>query len=123
VFNAILMDRSGELRDLATILELCDPPRSFESGKHIPWIYYSANAALRYLNDGVLPTKRQVLEEAIAQRALDEVLLSIPPSGLPGETFAIRGLVAVKIEDLTKYRSPRKWAHIFRVLDLRELPA
>jgi hypothetical protein len=122
VFNAILMDRPGQLRDLATILELCGPPRSFESNNYIPWIYYSASAALRYLDDGVLPAKRQVLEEAIRQRAIDEVLLSSPPSGLPGEALAIRGLVAVKIEDITKYRSPRKWAHIFRVLDLRELP-
>jgi len=64
-----------------------------------------------------------VLEEAIRQRAIDEVLLSSPPAGAPGEALAIRGLVAVKIEDITKYRSPRNWAHIFRVLDLRELPA
>jgi hypothetical protein len=122
VFNAILLDRPGQLRDLATMLELCGLSRSFES-KHIPWIYYSASAALRYLDKGELPAKHLVLEEAITQRALDEVLLSSPPSGLPGEARAIRGRVAMQIEDITKYRSPRNWAHIFRVLDLRELPA
>ena len=122
VFNAILMDQPGQLRDLATILELCGPPRSLESNKHIPWLYYSASAALRYLDSAVLPTKHQVLEEAILERAIDEVMLACPPSGLPREGPAIRGLVAMKIEDITKYRSPRKWAHIFRVLDLRELP-
>jgi hypothetical protein len=121
VFNAILMDRPGQLRDLATILELCGLPRSFES-KHIPWLYYGAGAALRYLDKGELPTKHLVLKEAIRQRAIDEVLLSSPPSGLPGEARAIRGRVAMQIEDITKYRSPRKWAHIFRVLDLQELP-
>jgi len=122
VFNAILMDRPGQLRDLATILELCGPPRSFESNKHSPWIYYSACTALKYLDNGTLPAKCQVLEEAIRQRAIDEVLLSSPPSGLPGEALAIRGRVAMQIEDITKYRSPRNWAHIFRVPDLRELP-
>jgi hypothetical protein len=116
------MDQPGQLRDLATILELCGSPRSFESHKTIPWLYYSASAALRYLDEGTLPTKPQVLEDAILARAIDEVMLSLPPSSSPGEEFVIRGLVAMKIEDLTKFRSPRKWAHIFRVLDLRELP-
>lgn len=117
VLTAISADQPGRLRDLATILELCGAPRSSGS-KHIPWIYYAAQAALRYLDDGVLPTKYQVLEEAIRQRALEELLLAGPP----GEALTNRGRVAVKIEDLTKYRSPRNWPHIFRVLDLKELP-
>jgi hypothetical protein len=121
VFNAIIMDQPGQLRDLATILELCGAPRSLESNKHIPWLYYSASAALRYLDQGEIPEKHQVLIEAIRQRAIDEVMLSNPPSSSPGEALAIRGRIAMQIEDITKYRSPRNWSHIFRVLDLREL--
>jgi hypothetical protein len=118
VLEAISTETPGKLRDLATILKLCGAPRS-PTAKHIPWVYYSASAALRLLDDGVLPTKRQVLKEAIRQRALEELLLAGPP----GEALTNRGRVIAKLEDITRYRSPRNWAHIFRVLDLGEVPA
>jgi hypothetical protein len=118
VLEAVSTDQPGKLRDLATVLELCGAERQL-GAKHLPWLYYAATCALRYLDEGKLPTKHQVLEGAIRQRAHEELLLASPL----GEALTNRGRVNAKIEDLTKYRSPRAWAHIFRVLDLRELPA
>jgi hypothetical protein len=111
VLEAILTDQPGMLRDLAIILELCGAQRAL-GAKHIPWVYYGASAALRYLDKGELPTKLEVIDGAIRQRALEELLLAdLPNSAL-----------SLKIEDLTKNRSPLHWPHIFRLLDLQELP-
>jgi hypothetical protein len=117
VLEAISADQPGKLRDLATVLELCGAERQLEA-KHIPWLYYAATCALRYLDEGKLPTKHEVLEGAIRQRALEELLLASPL----GEALTNRGRVNAKLEDLTKFRSPRNWAHVFRVLGLSELP-
>jgi hypothetical protein len=118
VLEAISTDQPGKLRDLATILELCSARRQ-PDGKHVLWVYYTATVALRFLDDGVLPSKHHVIDQTIREFALEELLLSGPR----GEALANLGRVAAKLEDITKYRSPRKWSHIFRVLDLRELPA
>jgi hypothetical protein len=117
VVEAISTDQPGKLRDLATVLELCGAERQLEA-KHIPWVYYAGTCALRYLDESKLPTKREVLEGAIRQRALEELLLASPR----GEALTNRGRVNAKLEDLTKFRSPHNWAHVFRVLGLSELP-
>jgi hypothetical protein len=120
VLSAIYGSQPDKLRDLATILELCGGAPLRPDAKYVPWVYYSAYGALKNLDNGRVPTKRQVIEDAIEQCATHEIFLS----PLRREVFALGnwGPMAAKIEDLTKHRSPRNWAHIFRVLDLRELP-
>lgn len=107
-FQPISADQPGKLRDLATVLELCGAPRQLDA-KHIPWIYYVTAVALRYLDEGLLPTKRQVKQEAIRQRVLEELLLSRPP----GEALAHRGVVVAKYEDTTRHKMPGNWRRIF----------
>jgi hypothetical protein len=110
------MNEPGKLRDLATILKLCGG-RQLDA-KHIPWSYYTASAALRFLDEGCLPTKGQVKQQAIRQRVLEELLLSRPP----GEALTNRGLVYAKFEDML-HKTPANWRRVFRDLDLIELPA
>jgi hypothetical protein len=112
VTEAIVMGMPGRLRDMATLLELCDRGRR-EAPFHIPWAYYTASAALSYLDSGEVPTKGQVITGAVRRRAEEEIMVA----ELPAEVLSL------KIEDLTKIRSSRTWAHIFRLLDLQELPA
>ena len=111
ILEALVMDQPGRLRDLATMLELCGPWNR-DTPFHIPWTYYAASTALSYLDSGRVPTKRQVMVGAIRTRAEEEIVVAEQPTEMLG----------AKIEELTKHRSSRTWAHIFRLLNLQELP-
>ena len=122
VLEAVSLDDVPALENLTRLVRLQSSvgERVCESQKFIPWSYYAAHGALHYLDQGVLPTRVQVQNEAIRQRVLEELLMS-KVAVRAGSRLANRGLVNAKFDDVLSFKQPGNWRRIFRELGLAEL--
>ena len=122
ILEAVSLDDFAAISDLAKLLEIQARGGARSKPKYIPWLYYAGTAALSYLDQGQLPSKQQVRNEAIRQRVLEELLLS-PVRPVKGPLVSQPGLLRMKFEDVETSKQPRNWRRIFRELGLQELPA
>jgi hypothetical protein len=124
VVEAVYFGRVSALEDLAALVRLQSKSilykRVSESQEFIPWAFYTALSALHYLNQGVLPTRAQVQEEAIRRRVVEE-LVSSKVDVRADSVLYNRELVNAKFADVTRYKQPKNWRRIFRELGLTEL--
>jgi hypothetical protein len=122
VLEAVSLDDLAALANLTMLVRLQSSvgKRVCESEKFIPWGYYAAHGALYYLDQGVLPTRVQVQNEAIRKRVLEELLTS-KVAVRAGSLLANRGLVNAKFDDVIGHKQPKNWRRIFRELGLAEL--
>jgi len=103
------------LRQLADLVELneCTRVRQdifLRNSEVLPWHYYVGMAALKFLNDGIIPTRADVKGLAIKFRA-----------GVHFSPSADEKMIKEKIDEMRK-QAPRQWRRIFRELDLADLP-
>jgi hypothetical protein len=125
--------RRGDIGRLTYIVKLCEiiEAKTFQQPKErqsdpISWHYYAGIAACGLLSSGRTPTKKQVREAALKERAMVEVPKwdrkwndadrSEPVNKLKADR------IAKKIEEL-RPQQPKNWARIFRDLDLGGLPS
>jgi hypothetical protein len=121
ILKAVSLDDFAAIGDLAKLVEIQARGGARSKPKYIVWHYYAGTAALSYLDQGHLPSKQQVRNEAIRQRVLEE-LLGSPARPVQGSLVSQTGLVRAKFEDVETFKQPRNWRRIFRELDLQELP-
>jgi hypothetical protein len=86
--------------------------------KYTNWPYYAAIVALRFLDQGILPTRTQVKNEIIRERVLAELLMS--PARSETGSALVPALINLKRDEVLS-RCPRNWARIFRSLNLGDL--
>jgi hypothetical protein len=151
--------RWGDIARLKEVVELCEllettiyrQPRERQSDPH-PWHYYTAIVTCQSLKKGVVPTKKQVKEAALRERAIVELPTWDPAwdskwSNLQKQRWqskhhavtkrelnaltkrkpsSVKDLrekrIAAKVEQLRPLQ-PKNWARIFRDLGLGALPS
>jgi hypothetical protein len=72
ILEAVSLDDFAAIGDLAKLVEIQARGGARSKPKYIPWPYYAGTAALSYPDQGHLPSKPQVRNEAIRQRVLEE---------------------------------------------------
>jgi hypothetical protein len=117
--NAVKQGDIARLKDLVSLCDLYEkkmwPPKERQSDPK-SWYYYTGIAAAGFLKRGVIPTKKQLKEQALRECALAEFSISVPinrwRTQLDSKLDQMRRLLPGK----------RTWTRIFKHLDLSNLP-
>jgi len=123
VVNAVRQGNIAELKDFVRKCKLYETktiatPRERQKDAK-SWRYYAGTAALRFLSKGVVPTKKEVREQAVMERAVHESLrAAIEIQSSTWEKDFDQKLEFARRES----PSQREWTRIFKDLGLSELP-
>jgi hypothetical protein len=135
--------RRGDIGRFTYIVKLCEiiEAKTFQQPKArqsdpLSWHYYAGIVACGLLGSGTIPTKKQVKEAALKERAIVEVpkwdpawnsnwsnrqkKLGKPKPASVKDLRAAR--IAAKIEELRRLQ-PKNWPRVFRDLGLGDLPS
>jgi hypothetical protein len=143
--RAVSAGNLNRLRDLIKFCGLIEdrffkPPKRHSKRDPICWHYYAGIAACQFLLKGTVPTKKEVTEAALRERAIVEV----PPWDASWESKGHRewsnrkkqqggkkppsvkdlraAQIAQKIKELRPLQ-PKSWPRVFRELGLGDLPS
>jgi len=118
--DAVKRGNLNRLNDLIALCKLYETkmiqrPRERQSDVK-SWHYYAGMAALRFLKQGVVPTKKQVKKQTPVECALAEFPMNVPIVDWVNQ-------IDNKINQMQELLpSERNWSRIFNDLDLSELP-
>jgi hypothetical protein len=151
--------RQGDIARLKDIVELCKfletkvyrQPRERQNDPH-PWHYYAAVVTCRFLKKGTAPTKKEVREAALRERAIVELpkwepswdskwsnlqkqrwqskhhavtkreLHAVTKRKPPSVKDLREKRIAAKVEELRALQ-PKRWPRVFLDLGLGDLPS